>query len=50
MVSNIGQSDIYRQDRIEFQGTRHDINPIISVDISADIADIADIDDQYSRY
>ena len=42
-------SNIYWQYRIGFLGTRYDTNPIILVDIGADITDMDDISDTDTR-
>ena len=47
VVSNIDRSNIYQQYRIGFGGIRYDINPIISIDIEDDIADITGTDGWY---
>ena len=45
MVSNIGRfQNVSGCYRIGFRGTQHDINPIISADIGADMVDISNID------
>jgi len=41
------KSDVYQKYRIGFLGIWYDINPIIYVDVGADIADIINSDSQY---
>ena len=45
MVSNIGRFDIYWQYCIGYWGTGYNIDPIISLDVRAHIADIVDVAD-----